>query len=89
VSLAGLFAGESMFYRPGVGRDASKVALIALVDLLRRAGADGRLLDVQWLTPHLESLGAVALPREEYLRRLSVALELPPPAWAGASPGHP
>ena len=54
---------------------------MALVDLLRRAGAAGRLLDVQWLTPHLESLGAVALPREEYLRLLAVALELPPPNW--------
>jgi leucyl/phenylalanyl-tRNA--protein transferase len=85
VSIAGLFAGESMFYRPGIGRDASKVALVALVDLLRRAGAEGRLLDVQWLTPHLESLGAVVLPREEYLRLLSVALELPAPDWSSDS----
>jgi leucyl/phenylalanyl-tRNA--protein transferase len=74
-----------MFYRPGIGRDASKVALVALVNLLRRAGAEGRLLDVQWLTPHLESLGAVALPREEYLRLLSVALELPAPDWSSNS----
>jgi len=82
VSLAGLFAGESMFYRPDIGRDASKVALVWLVNLLRTAGAEGRLLDVQWLTPHLESLGAVAVPREEYLRLLSVARELPPPDWS-------
>ena len=83
VSIGGLFAGESMFYRPGIGRDASKVALVALVDLLRRAGDEGRLLDVQWQTPHLASLGAVELTREEYLRRLAVALRLPPPDWSG------
>jgi leucyl/phenylalanyl-tRNA--protein transferase len=81
VSIGGLFAGESMFYRPGIGRDASKVALVALVDLLRRAGTEGRLLDVQWQTPHLASLGAVELPREEYLRRLAMALRVPPPDW--------
>ena len=73
MSIGGLFAGESMFYRPDIGRDASKVALVALVELLRRAGTEGRLLDVQWLTPHLASLGAVELLREEYLRRLEVA----------------
>ena len=49
VSLGGLFAGESMFHRPDIGRDASKVALVALVDLLRQAGPAGRLLDVQWV----------------------------------------
>jgi leucyl/phenylalanyl-tRNA---protein transferase len=85
VSIGGLFAGESMFYRSGIGRDASKVALAALVDLLREAGAEGRLLDVQWLTPHLESLGALAVPREEYLRLLAVALPLPTPDWLSAS----
>ena len=83
VSIGGLFAGESMFYRPGVGRDASKVALTALVELLRGAGTEGRLLDVQWQTPHLASLGAVELPREEYLQRLALALPLPPPDWSG------
>ena len=72
VSIGGLFAGESMFYRPGIGRDASKVALVALVELLRRAGVEDRLLDVQWQTPHLASLGAVELPREEYLRVLAL-----------------
>jgi leucyl/phenylalanyl-tRNA---protein transferase len=85
VSIGGLFAGESMFYRPGIGRDASKVTLVALVDVLQRAGAEGRLLDVQWQTPHLASLGAVALPREEYLQLLEVALRLPPPDWSGRS----
>jgi len=74
-----------MFYRPGIGRDASKVALVALINLLRRAGPEDRLLDVQWLTPHLESLGALALPRQEYLERLPSALRLPAPDWSGAS----
>jgi leucyl/phenylalanyl-tRNA--protein transferase len=82
VSIGGLFAGESMFYRPDTGRDASKVALVALVDLLQRAGAEGRLLDVQWQTPHLASLGAMELSREEYLRRLAVALRQPSPDWS-------
>ena len=80
VAIGGLFAGESMFYRE---RDASKVALVALVGLLKADGIPGRLLDVQWTTPHLASLGAVDLPREEYLGRLRRALELPlPPAFS-------
>jgi leucyl/phenylalanyl-tRNA--protein transferase len=83
VSVGGLFAGESMFHAP-YGRDSSKVALVALVDLLRAAGAEGRLLDVQWQTPHLESLGVVEVPRREYLRRLEVALALPEPDWSRA-----
>ena len=72
VHIAGLFAGESMFHRQ---RDASKVALVALVERLRAIGAV--LLDVQWLTPHLASLGAVEIERAEYLRRLEVALGTP------------
>jgi len=81
VAVGGLFAAESMHHR---ARDASKVALAGLVGLLTEAGdADERLLDVQWTTPHLRSLGAVDVPREEYLRRLQRALTLPPPpAWA-------
>ncbi|HEX3540833.1 MAG TPA: leucyl/phenylalanyl-tRNA--protein transferase [Acidimicrobiales bacterium] len=75
VAIGGFFAGESMFHRD---TDASKVALVALVDRLRRGGAT--LLDVQWLTAHLESLGAVAISRTEYHRRLRLALEQPP-AW--------
>ena len=79
VSLGGLFAGESMFHDPVIGRDASKVALLALVAFL----SDGheRLLDVQWLTPHLESLGAVEVDRVDYLRLLSEALDVPTPDW--------
>ena len=81
VSVGGLFAGESMFHRPDIGRDASKVALVALVDRLREAGQDGRVLDVQWVTPHLASLGVVEISRAEYLERLAEALRRPPPAW--------
>ena len=64
------FAGESMF---SVARDASKVALVALVDVLREQGTV--LLDVQWTTPHLISLGAIDVPRNEYLARLADAIE--------------
>jgi leucyl/phenylalanyl-tRNA--protein transferase len=70
--IGGLFAGESMFHR---APDASKVALVALVDMLRADGA--MLLDVQWLTPHLASLGAVEIPRREYLARLREAVDSP------------
>ena len=71
----GLVAGESMFHHPQHGRDASKVALMRLVVEMRRIGA--HLLDVQWLTPHLESLGARELPRHQYLRELEQALGSP------------
>jgi leucyl/phenylalanyl-tRNA--protein transferase len=81
VSVGGLFAGESMFHRPDIGRDASKVALVALVERLRSAGTPDRLLDVQWVTPHLASLGVVGISRAEYLDRLAAALHRPPPAW--------
>jgi leucyl/phenylalanyl-tRNA--protein transferase len=84
VAVGGLFGGESMFSRR---RDASKVALVGLVELLRHDGGDGagRIIDLQWLTPHLASLGGVAVPREEYLARLEQALALPkPPGFASA-----
>jgi leucyl/phenylalanyl-tRNA--protein transferase len=68
VRIEGVFAGESMFHRK---RDASKVALMALVDLMRTSGMT--LLDVQWCTEHLASLGAIAIPREDYLARLADA----------------
>jgi leucyl/phenylalanyl-tRNA--protein transferase len=76
VAVGGLFAGESMFHRV---RDASKVALVGLVDLLRDEHADRRLLDVQWRTPHLASLGVVEMPRATYLHRLRDTLEVPLP----------
>lgn len=69
VRIGGFFAGESMFHR---ATDASKVALVHLVDWLR--ATDGHLLDVQWTTPHLVSLGAVDMPRAEYLDRLTAAI---------------
>lgn len=82
VSLGGLFAGESMFHRPDLGRDASKVALIGLVEFLTAAGDAGdRLIDVQWVTPHLATLGVVEVPREEYLARLDAALRVSSPHW--------
>jgi leucyl/phenylalanyl-tRNA---protein transferase len=71
VALRGAFFGESMFHRE---HDASKVALVALVDRLRQRGY--ALLDTQWTTPHLESLGAIDIPRKEYLRRLERALAI-------------
>ena len=76
VAIGGLFAAESMFHRV---TDAGKVALAALIDLLRDGGAT--LLDVQWTTPHLASLGAVDVPRAKYLELLAEALTLPGPAW--------
>jgi leucyl/phenylalanyl-tRNA---protein transferase len=80
VAIGGLFAGESMFHNAEPwGRDASKVALVALVRLMTSDRVPGRLLDVQWATAHLRSLGVVAVSREEYLSRLGRALDLPPP----------
>jgi leucyl/phenylalanyl-tRNA--protein transferase len=76
VAIGGLFAAESMFHRV---TDAGKVALAALVDLLRDTGAS--LLDVQWTTPHLASLGAVDIPRPKYLELLAEALTRPGPQW--------
>ncbi len=71
-----------MFHRES---DASKVALLGLVDLLTDEHVDGRLLDVQWQTPHLASLGVVEIPRHSYLRRLRDALRLPLPRQLGST----
>ncbi|HTY73188.1 MAG TPA: leucyl/phenylalanyl-tRNA--protein transferase [Actinomycetes bacterium] len=76
VCVGGLFAGESMFHR---ATDASKVALVRLVEVLTSDGVPGRLLDCQWTTPHLVSLGARDVARAEYLELLAAALELPEP----------
>lgn len=84
VAIGGLFAGESMFHHR---TDASKVALIALVDALRAGGAT--LLDVQWTTPHLVSLGAVDVPRSQYLDLLGAALERPLPELFWRVPAPP
>jgi leucyl/phenylalanyl-tRNA--protein transferase len=69
VHLGGAFFGESMFHH---ATDASKVALVALVDHMRRRSF--RLLDIQWVTPHLEQFGAIEIPREDYLAQLKQAL---------------
>src|SRR5918995_1776845 len=74
VEIGGLFAAESKFH---VRTDASKAALAALVDRLCEAGGE-RLLDVQWTTPHLRTLGAVDVARADYLERLRAAVALPP-----------
>jgi leucyl/phenylalanyl-tRNA--protein transferase len=71
VTVGGLFAAESMFHHAS---DASKVALAALVEHLAAHGFT--LLDVQLLTPHLASLGAIEVSRSEYLARLAAALPM-------------
>jgi len=72
VAIGGLFAGESMFHRQ---TDAGKVAVVGLVERLRAGG--GSLFDVQWLTPHLETLGATEIPRANYLAQVAGAITRP------------
>jgi leucyl/phenylalanyl-tRNA--protein transferase len=81
VSIAALFAGESMFHDPSLGRDASKVALVRLVRILQSRPDNQALLDVQWVTDHLSSLGATEIPREHYLHLLDFALSQPETDW--------
>jgi leucyl/phenylalanyl-tRNA--protein transferase len=69
IRIGGFFAGESMFHR---ATDASKAAVVHCVDWFGRTG--GRLFDVQWTTPHLVSLGAVDVARDEYLELLAAAI---------------
>lgn len=85
LAIGGLFAGESMFHH---ATDASKVALVHLVDALRDDGndGDGRLLDVQWRTDHLASLGVIEISRDHYLQRLGDALARPLPVVFGGPP---
>jgi leucyl/phenylalanyl-tRNA--protein transferase len=79
VAIGGLFAGESMFHE---ATDASKVALVALVEILRQGGA--ALVDVQWQTDHLASLGVIEIERARYLDLLETALTIPlPDVFAG------
>lgn len=73
VSLGGAFFGESMFSRK---TEASKIALVALVETLRKTGFV--LLDTQWMTDHLRQFGGIEIPRADYLRRLVAALEISP-----------
>jgi leucyl/phenylalanyl-tRNA--protein transferase len=72
VAIGGLFAGESMFHWR---TDASKVALVGLVERLEAGG--GVLLDCQWQTRHLATLGCVEVPRSQYLERLAAAVVAP------------
>ena len=72
VTLGGAFFGESMFHRVS---DASKVALVKLVERLRDRGYE--LLDVQFMTEHLRGFGAIEIPRDEYGRQLEQAVRLP------------
>lgn len=81
VRIDGCFSGESMFH---IDRDASKVALMALVDLMRSSGMT--LLDVQWCNEHLASLGAIAIPRSAYLTRLAAALRKQSPGQVRSCP---
>jgi leucyl/phenylalanyl-tRNA--protein transferase len=69
VSIGGAFMGESMFHRE---TDASKIALVGLVERLRERGYS--LLDTQFMTPHLASLGAVEIQAEDYMETLAVAV---------------
>ncbi|MEX2272795.1 MAG: leucyl/phenylalanyl-tRNA--protein transferase [Vicinamibacterales bacterium] len=70
VAVGCAFFGESMFHR---ATDASKIALTALVERLRARGFT--LLDIQWVTPHLEQFGAVEIPRKQYLTMLAGAVD--------------
>ena len=74
VAIGGLFAGESMFHKRS---DASKAALAVLISTMLEQG--GTLIDTQWMTRHLESLGGLAIPRMEYLHLLDEAISLPLP----------
>jgi leucyl/phenylalanyl-tRNA---protein transferase len=75
VEVGGLFAAESKFH---VSTDASKVAVVALADLLAADGDPRRVIDIQWCTEHLASLGGVEVPRPVYLRALPAALACRP-----------
>jgi leucyl/phenylalanyl-tRNA--protein transferase len=75
VEAGGLFAAESKFH---LATDASKVAVVALADLLAADGDPRRVIDVQWCTEHLASLGAVEVSRPAYLRALRRSLACEP-----------
>lgn len=93
VSIGGLFAGESMFHDQQHGRDASKIALLRLVAEMSRETTSAqreqeRLLDVQWQTPHLASLGAITIDRTRYFTLLDAALAAPAPQWRTGTDGR-
>ena len=78
LAIGGLFAGESMFHRV---TDASKAAVLAMAGYAFADGDPRRIIDVQWSTDHLQSLGVVTVSREDYLARLDAAMELEPPGF--------
>jgi leucyl/phenylalanyl-tRNA--protein transferase len=82
ICVGGLFAGESMFHRV---TDASKAAVVAMAGYVFADGDPRRLVDVQWATPHLSSLGVVTMPRAEYLKRVREAVALPPPTFGAVT----
>ena len=78
LAVGGLFAGESMFHRV---TDASKAAVLAMAGFVFADGDPRRIIDVQWATDHLRTLGVVTVPRADYLARLESALDVPPPTF--------
>jgi leucyl/phenylalanyl-tRNA--protein transferase len=80
LALGGLFAGESMFH---TATDASKCALVGLAELVFADDDPHRIIDVQWSTAHLASLGVTEMPRSDYIARLERSLPLPVPAAFG------
>jgi leucyl/phenylalanyl-tRNA--protein transferase len=74
VEVKGLFAGESMFHKE---TDASKTAMVYLVNKLKAAGGE-RILDVQWQTPHLKSMGVIKIPRKKYISLLPEVMKTKP-----------
>ncbi len=82
INVGGLFAGESMFHRVS---DASKAAVVATAGYVFADGDPRRLIDVQWATDHLRSLGVVTVSRPDYLDLLKNAVDLDPPAFGAGS----
>jgi leucyl/phenylalanyl-tRNA--protein transferase len=81
VAIGGLFAGESMFHHQ---TDGSKAAVAGLIELLDDEYAEDRVFDIQWVTDHLATLGAISIPRDQYVRRVQRVITLPlPRAFAG------
>ena len=78
LAVGGLFAGESMFHR---ATDASKAAVLAMAGFVFADGDPRRMIDVQWATDHLRTLGVVSIPRANYLERLDAALDVPEPTF--------
>ncbi|MGZ0149680.1 leucyl/phenylalanyl-tRNA--protein transferase [Kribbella sp. WER1] len=76
VAIGGLFAGESMFHHQ---TDGSKAAVAGTIELLQDEYAADRVFDIQWVTDHLATLGAVSIPRETYVRRVARAVGVPLP----------